>query len=222
MSFTIAQKLSFSKFSPGWGQQESCWSTSQRHQKWVQAPQGGPWWPLGSGLPWSPSLDPPWAETLSFPRRVGAYVPGPADKYPIVLVMPPGSCSLMNSSAIPTPEQENHLFPPCPGLSFQASIQRPAVSECSLDTPCSLIVVIATNDNYKHDWDMMLIFKDTYSIQITINNNWLFFYTPRRTLFPFSFYLTEIKSSAQACMIREQQSQSSNPRLHPRSCTSVF
>ena len=43
-----------------------------------------------SGLPWSPSLDPPLAETLSFPKRAGACVPGPADKHRIVLVMPSG------------------------------------------------------------------------------------------------------------------------------------
>lgn len=43
-----------------------------------------------SGFPWSPSLDPPLAETLSFPKRAGACVPGPADKHRIVLVMPSG------------------------------------------------------------------------------------------------------------------------------------
>lgn len=66
-------------------------------------PSGTEQWASALGTP--PFLDPPLAETLSFPTRAGACVPGPGDKHPVALVTPAGILSLTNSSAVPTTEQ---------------------------------------------------------------------------------------------------------------------
>ena len=57
-------------------------------------------------VPLKPSLwIPPLAETLSFPPRAEARVPGPGDKHPVALVTPAGILSPTNSSAVPATEQ---------------------------------------------------------------------------------------------------------------------